>query len=323
MQRTRVKLSGKLSFAAVSFITALFICCLATGLVFAEEELAISKAEASSQYSSYYSPSKAIDNNLTTTFWRGGTSQSTWWLNLDLSKGYSLTKISIWWHSQSGSRDYNIEGSNDSIDWTTLYSRLSSVGGATNPYKVTYSLSGSYRYVRVYINKPQVFGYQPVIFEVKLYGQTQVLSISINPKLWDIGSTEVNKVITMNQTNKIAITNDGTIPETLELSLVNPEGWDTSTSPGQETYVLSGLFCNTTDIPTESRFNQDAQDDDVITKIPKQSTNTIFGYSQSTANGVAIPIGASRSLYLQFKSPTITKEKGEEEISVIITCKKS
>src|SRR3989338_849956 len=171
MQRTRVKLSGKLSFAAVSFITALFICCLATGLVFAEEELAISKAEAWSQYSSYYSPSKAIDNNLTTTFWRGGTSQSTWWLNLDLSKGYSLTKISIWWHSQSGSRDYNIQGSTDGSNWTNLYYNLSSTGGTTNPYKVTYSLSGSYRYVRVYINKPQVFGYQPVIFEVKLYGQ--------------------------------------------------------------------------------------------------------------------------------------------------------
>src|SRR3990167_3250168 len=101
----------KISSMAVSLLTALFICCLAAGLVFAEEELPISKAEASSQYSSYYSPSKAIDNNLTTTFWRGGTAQSTWWLNLDLSKTYSLTKISIWWHSQSRSRDYNIQGS--------------------------------------------------------------------------------------------------------------------------------------------------------------------------------------------------------------------
>src|SRR3989338_2899436 len=207
MCHNRVKLLKTLSFSAVSSLTALFICCLATGNVFAEEELTNLKAEASSQYSSYYSPSKAIDNNLTTTFWRGGTGQSTWWLKLDLSKTYSLTKIDIWWHNTSGSKDYNIEGSNDSISWTTLYSRLSSVGGARNPYKVTYPLSGSYRYIRLYINQPQSFGYQPVIFEVKLYGQaTADTTPPTTPQVQDDG-------VTTTQTTQLHATWSSSDPE--------------------------------------------------------------------------------------------------------------
>ena len=149
---------------------------------------------------------------------------------------------------------------------------------------------------------------------------TQILSISINPKLWNIGSTEVNKTVTMSSANKITVTNDGTGQETFELKLINPPEWTASTAPGPETYVLSGLFCNSNDVPQSSDFNQDASNEDVITTASKKATNTIFAFSQSAANGVSVPTGVSRSLYLQFKSPTITDETREQDISVIVSC---
>lgn len=147
-----------------------------------------------------------------------------------------------------------------------------------------------------------------------------VLSISVNPKLWGIGSTAVNSVITMSQASKIAVTNDGSGPETFELKVVNPAGWTSSATPGTETYVLSGLFCNSSDIPTAANFNQDASTEDIIGTVSKKATNTIFGYSQGTANGVAVPSGQNRSLYLQFKSPTATQRTDEQNISVIVSC---
>jgi len=148
----------------------------------------------------------------------------------------------------------------------------------------------------------------------------QILSISINPNFWNIGATEVNKVITMAQANKIAVTNNGNGPETLTLGLVNPSGWTAATVVGNEKYVLSGLFCNISDIPQQGDFNEDTSAEDVIFPQPQKATTSIFGYRRSTANGTAIAANTTRALYLQFKSPAITSKKDEQDISVIISC---
>jgi len=44
---------------------------------------------------------------------------------------------------------------------------LSSAGGNTNPYQTDHALAGSYRYIRININKAQLS--YPRIYEVKLY----------------------------------------------------------------------------------------------------------------------------------------------------------
>ncbi len=144
---------------------------------------------------------------------------------------------------------------------------------------------------------------------------TQLLSIAVNPKFWDIGITQVNKTITMPSSSKITITNDGTTNETLELKLTNPAGWVSSTSQAQEAYVLSGLICNINNIPQASSFASD----DIITTTPKKATTAIFAYTGSTANGVFISKNTSRALYLQFKSPTLTNKSSQQDIPITIT----
>lgn len=302
--------------------------CLICELTFAQTELSIFSATASSSYHSH-TVAKSVDQSLS-TYWRGvsrgtfawirvGFIKRYWWLKLDLGKSYNLTQISIWWHKDRGSTNYDIQASNDNVNWVNLYTGLSSAGGSTNPFQTDYVLSGTYRYLRIYINRAQAS--YPIIYEVKLSGEIpKVLSISVNPNLWDIGLTEVRRVITMTRQNKITVTNDGTGPETLELKLINPGGWSASNTTGSETYVLSALFCNSNDVPGVDYFSQDAISEDVLTTEFKKATDAIFGYAQSTANGVAVLSGGMRSLYLQFKSPTITNKKEEQNISVIVSC---
>lgn len=143
--------------------------CLFSVSAFALTELAISSATASSTYSSY-TAAKTIDKNLT-TYWRGANSKSYWWLKLDLGKVCTLTQISIWWNKTYGSANYNIQASNDNTTWTNLLTGLSSSGGTTNPFQKNHTISGSYRYLRIYINKVQKT--YPIIYEVKLYGPDQ------------------------------------------------------------------------------------------------------------------------------------------------------
>lgn len=178
----------------------------------------------------------------------------------------------------------------------------------------------------------QVGTYPNVVFEVSdgmlsdseeitiTVNAPPILSISLDPKSWDIGSTEVNKVVTMTPAHKITVTNNGTAPETFELKLINPPGWTASTSPGQEIYVLSGIFCGTNDAPLSNHFNQNRLSEDVISTKTKKATADIFAYRQARANGVAVPAGNKRSLYLQFKSPRITQKKEEQDIGVIVSC---
>jgi len=181
--------------------------------------------------------------------------------------------------------------------------------------KDTFSgLKNSYLYVKDDLNACQGW------LQKGTWNINQILSILVNPKLWDIGLTEVNKIITMIPVNKITVTNNGTGPETFDLKLIDPLGWIASTSVGNEKYVLSGVFCGIDNVVQEGGFNLDNVNEDIIMPQSKKATSTVFAFSQYTDNGVSVLSGSSRSLYLQFKSPTVTEKKGEQEISVIVSC---
>ena len=133
--------------------------------------LAIVSASASSTSGSY-SPAMAIDSN-NATYWRGAGSflsrPSFWWLQMDLGKACTLTQISILWHKDYGATKYQIQGSNDINVWAKLQTDLSSAGGKANPVQKDHNLSGTYRYLRIYIEKSQ--NYYPIIYGVVISGK--------------------------------------------------------------------------------------------------------------------------------------------------------
>ena len=134
-------------------------------------ELIITAASASSSNGSYPA-ARAKDKNLS-TYWQGNWSALSkpkfWWLTLDLGKSCFLAKLSIFWNKDRGSTNYNVQGSANGSTWANLYAGLSSAGSVTNPAQKDHNLSGSYRYIRIYINTVQ--NTYPIIYEAKLYGQ--------------------------------------------------------------------------------------------------------------------------------------------------------
>jgi hypothetical protein len=152
-------------------------------------QLAISSATASS-YIPMYPANMAIDGSLA-TYWASTPGQYSW-IKFDLGKPYNLTRISLFWNRALGAANYDIQGSLNGANWDTLYARLSSIGGFNNPVQKDYDLSGSYRYIRVYINTPQQPARQ-VIYEVRLYGYPAPdITPPTTPQVTDDGATTVS-----------------------------------------------------------------------------------------------------------------------------------
>jgi len=89
---------------------------------------------------------------------------TTWWLSMDLGKTASVSKLTILWDATYGSSNYSIQGSANNSTWVDLQTGQSSSGSTTKQHTIT----GSYRYLRIYINKSQ--NTYPIIYEVKVYG---------------------------------------------------------------------------------------------------------------------------------------------------------
>jgi hypothetical protein len=223
-----------------------------------------------------------------------------------------------WLGGYSPASSYTIENS-----YTKLHCAQTSISGSGNTLTVSWSITFKSTFLGVknaYLYVKDNSGLYDGFKQKGTWTITALLSISLNPKNWDIGKPLVNQTITMPQPNKITVTNNGSGPETFALALVNPSGWSAANTPGQNIYVLSGLFCNLNDAPQASHFNQSGSFEDVLATTSKKATTSVFGYSQATANGVAVPKNAARSLYLQFKSPANTDKANEQVISVIVSC---
>ncbi|MDP2905507.1 MAG: SpvB/TcaC N-terminal domain-containing protein [Candidatus Omnitrophota bacterium] len=219
----------------------------------AEEEIKIPSAVVSSYNSSSKTAVQTIDNYFS-TYWEGKYRVSwlsskvltNWWLRLDLDKPYNLSKISIWWYKGFGASNYSIQGSNDYQAWTNIQAGLSSAGGNTNPYQTDHALTGSYRYVRISINKAQAS--YPRIYEVKLYSKPPDTtpptgSIKINNATQYTNSTTVTLSLSAQDNTggsglaQMHFSNDGTNFSAAE-NYSSAKTWALSPGDGQKTVYV-------------------------------------------------------------------------------------
>jgi hypothetical protein len=135
------------------------------------------------------------------------------------------------------------------------------------------------------------------------------------PIEWNIaGIVGEGEIVTMTSAEKITIQNDGDVNETLSLQLTDPAAWSSGSAPGADQYVMKGMFCATTDEPDQFDFASD----DVSSTVATDATATVFGFFAT--NGVGVPSGSSRALYLQFTAPNPNTEKTQQTITVTIGC---
>lgn len=109
--------------------------------------------------------SLAVDGNLVSR-WESSHGVSPSWLALDLGNSMALSEVVIYWEAANAAR-YQIEGSNDNTQWTTL---ASFSGGTFGDRTDNLDVSGSYRYVRMYATERSAgnyWGYS--IFEMEVY----------------------------------------------------------------------------------------------------------------------------------------------------------
>lgn len=108
----------------------------------------------------------AVDGNPATR-WESNHGVDPSWITVDLQSQRNLSQIAIEWEAANAA-NFEVQGSNDNSNWTTLATRT---GGAFGNRIDYIDLSGSYRYVRVFGTQRSAgneWGYS--IFELNVFG---------------------------------------------------------------------------------------------------------------------------------------------------------
>ncbi len=183
-----------------------------------------------------------------------------------------------------------------SFQWDGKNKRGNVVGNGDYPYSIT-----------VTINKQAVTvtGGTITLFI------PPVLSVSVSPGSWDIGQAEVNSIVTMSKSQGITVTNNGNSVTTYSLNLINPAGLEVSQiSVGKDTYILNAAFSR------DLRKINWSEDNHALSLVPVLCSDTQFAGDQT---GVSVQPGTTRTLWLQFKSPSSITDNNKQEMEVVIT----
>jgi beta-glucosidase len=108
-----------------------------------------------------YACAYAVDGNAATR-WSSAFSDPQW-IYVDLGQSYTITQVVLMWEAAYGS-SFQIQASNDTTNWTTIYSTTAGTGGTQ-----TLAVTGTGRYVRMYgTARGTQWGYS--LWEFQVYG---------------------------------------------------------------------------------------------------------------------------------------------------------
>ena len=118
-------------------------------------------ATSSSNENAGTTPNLAVDGNAGTR-WSSAFSDPQW-IQVDLGASQSICRVTLTWESAYG-KAYQIQVSNDAVNWTTIYSTTTGDGGTDD----LTNLTGSGRYVRMY-GTVRAIGYGYSLWEFAIY----------------------------------------------------------------------------------------------------------------------------------------------------------
>jgi hypothetical protein len=118
---------------------------------------------ASSTENATFPASNATDGN-TATRWSSAFADPQW-LQVDLGATDSISQVTLNWEAAFG-KSFQIQTSNDAVNWTTIFSTTTGTGGVQN-----LTVTGSGRFVRMNgTARGTAFGYS--LFEFQVFGTT-------------------------------------------------------------------------------------------------------------------------------------------------------
>lgn len=137
------------------------------------------------------------------------------------------------------------------------------------------------------------------------------LSVSVFPDTWVIGEHPPYSVITMTESEKITVLNDGVIPATYSLNLIDPLGWQSSqNNVCPDTYILNAAFSQSL---ANIAWNEEYH---ALLIEPVLCSDVRFAGDET---GVNVAPNQGRTLWLQFKAPSATSIGSQQEIKVVIS----
>ncbi|HTF84357.1 MAG TPA: discoidin domain-containing protein [Cellvibrio sp.] len=120
--------------------------------------------------------SNAVDGDGGTR-WESNHGVDPSWITVDLQSPRYLAQVVIDWEAANAA-DYQIQGSNNNADWTTLATRT---GGTFGNRTDTVNVSGNYRYVRIHgtaRSSGNLWGYS--IFELKVFAGAEPVLLPLS-----------------------------------------------------------------------------------------------------------------------------------------------
>ena len=112
------------------------------------------------------------------------------WIALDLGQSYEVGSVELVWETAYG-KAYNIELSDDNINWSSVYQQTNGTGGTE-----TIEISGNAQYIRMKgLERGTAWGYS--LYEFKVYEKpaiiTPVTNLALN-KVTSVTSTEADNI---------------------------------------------------------------------------------------------------------------------------------
>ena len=145
---------------------------LGSAPLYAQVDLALNKTTTAS--TAVQSASNAVDGNAGTR-WESASADPSW-IRVDLGTTFALTSVVLDWEAANAAT-YQIQGSNDNTNWATIATKT---GGTFGNRTDTVTVTGSYRYVRIYgTARTSQYGYS--IWSLKVYGGAVASSSSSTP----------------------------------------------------------------------------------------------------------------------------------------------
>lgn len=123
---------------------------------------ALNKTSLSSSNESSHPSASAFDGSVASR-WSSSFSDPQW-IYVDLGTSYTVNRVVLRWEAAYG-KSYQIQTSNNTVDWTTVYSTTTGNGGVDD-----LSVTGTGRYIRMYGTvRGSAFGYS--LYEFEVYGE--------------------------------------------------------------------------------------------------------------------------------------------------------
>jgi len=142
----------------------------ATTLISGTTNLALNKSIAASSSDPTQPATRAVDG-ATATYWRSGTVSNIspiTWLRVDLGGPAIAGRVVVKWRQTYYAKNYQVQVSNDEVNWTTVSTATGAVGAQTLTFPPVTA-----RYVRLYLTLNLKSNYRVEEFEVYSGGVTK------------------------------------------------------------------------------------------------------------------------------------------------------